>query len=241
MNAVLVEAPDNCIDILKSALRPAQVETVWRLAKAEPSGAIRKRLSAAPETWIDGLVRALEAVSTFHWEGRTTISYYRGDERLALLVDMASTLKEAALGRQIGPAKERMISSWTYARPRVSLLIDTLRLLRHEPAFSEPEIRQSRMALRSALMRQTGQELTPTKVLDLSDLEPTLSISGEEARALRIVAGGWPRQMGDWLRDCRSERELRALQDVLVDVAERLSVDLRGPLSAVATELSGVR
>jgi hypothetical protein len=237
MNAVLVEAPDNCIDIAAAAVEITQIETVWRLAEAEPSGEIRKRLVARFDEWVEGLVRALQAVHTSHWEDRTWTYAYRVDERLGLLVDMATTLEIDALRPLIAPTVDHVIASWAHDRPRMPVLIRALQTLRDTPFLATPAIVASRLRLRSALMRQKVYDLTPAEVMDLLNIEPEQPLSSTEASALQAAAGEWPRRMGDWLRDCRSEPELEALRKKLVILRDRLEVDLRGPIGAVETEL----
>ena len=238
MNAILVEAPENCIDIAAAAVQIAQIETVWRLAEAELSGEIRKRLITRFDDWVEGLVRALQAVHISSWKDQTWTHAYRVDERLGLLVEMAATLKIDAMRSLIAPVIDDVITSWAHDRPRVPTLIRALRALSDTQFLATPAIEAGRVQLRSALIRQTVHDLTPDEVTDLLALDPERPISREEASALKLAAEGWPRRLGDWLRDCRNDWELHALRDKLVALRDRLQIDLRGPIGAVETELT---
>lgn len=239
MNAVLTEAPDNCVDIARAAVEMSQINTIWRLAEASASSTIRARLAERLPDWIDGLIQALQAVHTTSWQGKTFSTAYRVHERLVVLVDIAAALDLPRLRALIAPTVESVIANWAHDTPNMPAIFSTLRKLRDAPQFQDdPEIEMRRLALRSALMTQTEYDLSPAEVAELLNLEPDRPLTVGELRGLQVAAQGWPRRMGDWLRDCRTELELQVLHRTLLVVKDRLQVDLRGPIGAVQTELT---
>lgn len=238
MNVVLMEANENCIDILSGAVDMIQIETVWRLAEHEKSGSIRRLLTNRFADWRGGLMRGLHAVDTYTRDGRTWTVAHHLDERLSLLVKLSAALEVDAIRAMIPQTAERVAERWNEDRPNFPVVMEALRGLVEAEHHQIPELVSVLQQLRSALIGQRNYDLSPDDVGDLLDLEPDLEFSPPEKAALQLASEGWRRRAGDWLRDCQSEAELRGLQARFVRLASALDVNLFGIIALIETEIS---
>ncbi len=234
MNSVLLNVPANCLDILTGAQSMTQVQTIWNLAEGRDGARILMLLESQESTWVEGVIRALEAPTGRDIAGGSLTTI---EDRLLLLMDMAFNAKSAVLLAKIAPTVERAIASWRENAPTFSTAVQTIAKLRRPPFCEGPVSESLRLQMRSALIAQTQYALEPYDVSLLLCLEPEQPLDPADIRALSLVLAGWPRRMPDRLRECRSENELQNLAETLRTIEGALGVDLRGPICAVETEL----
>lgn len=234
MNSVLLDEPENTLDILNSARFMLQVNTVWTIAETSDGEHVMKLMCDRPVLWCGGVIEALDAAFD---DGPDEGPAFSMEECLALVLDMAFYTEASPLKDRIMPTVRRVQQSWNVVTPRFRKAVEILKRL-NQPFFRADMVPDSvRLEMRSALMTQTLHELTPSEARQLLDLEEGVAISPDDRTALRLAAGLWPIRMPIRLRECRSKLQLKELLETLTILSEALDLELRGPISAVRVEL----
>ncbi|UAL10207.1 restriction endonuclease [Caulobacter segnis] len=236
MNAVLTETPENAIDVLSGALWLDQVQTIWTLASRTIGDPIKSLMARRTAQWVRGVLRALEAPSITK-DGLLEIQWLPGiEERLALAAELAVRFDLAELKAQVPNVAEQTKAIWASNGPDFPAALHVLHLLK-TPQFDGLVTREQWRELWSALVRQTHYTFEPADVVALIELERQPSDADREA--LSHVAYGWASDMGDRIRDCRRRDDLELLRHNLRICETVLSIELRGPMNGVKTELAG--
>jgi len=234
MNSVLLNAPDNCIDILQGTRSITQIQTILNLAETRDGEHILTLLQIREGEWVSGVIRALEASVGRDLGGNL---HPRIEDRLVLLMDLAFQTNSAILMAEVAPTVERAIVAWENDAPDFRTTLYVLNELSRPPFCDGPVPESLRLQMRSALMAQMRYKLEPADVVQLLSLEPGKALDHMDIRALCVTVASWPSSMADRLRKCQSEGELQSLAEKLRSIEKALSVDLRGPIAAVETEL----
>jgi hypothetical protein len=237
MNSILHDAPENCLDVLRGAVSMVQVQAIWALAETRDGEHIEARIETEIPTLVAGLQRALEAPVRFKGEGYHGTFSPSIEERLTLIIELATLADDRSLDVLIAPAVERVIEAWRDDGPNVAQGMTAIGMLGDRGLATQPEMQNLRKRLISALASQEQYELSPSDVAQLLNVTVNEVREPRDLQALRLTASRWSRSMGDRLRDCRSDYELEKLGRDLRAVSDALEINLQGPIQAVDVEL----
>lgn len=238
MNTMVVEAPDNAIDMLAGAVSMTQVRTVWLLARREGNYELKWAMRERATDWEAGLARAVKAPQRIEVDGHMMTYSPGAESRVLLLLEMTAALEVDSIKSKIAPAIDEALEHWRLDAPNLEEALDILGTLRVRPFSLDRELQRQMATMRSQLIVRGGEELEPRDVVELIELDPDRPLSADDLSALGYVARGWIRDSGDLLRNCRSEDELHQLHESLSTIERVLDVDFRSLLNATATEIS---
>jgi hypothetical protein len=238
MNTIWRNAPDNAVDVICASISMTQVKAVWGLAQARNAdGALIALLARKADDLADPIRHAFAAPVGFSVDGMSGTYSPVIEDRLNLLVNMARDLRSRRLSALIAPMAQSVMETWRDAPPNVPSAVRSVGLIDAAASLGDPSLNSTALAMRSALMTQTGHALEPRDIVNLLELLPVSPPSLTDIEALRRASEEWPPTMGDRLRDCRSEDALVTLANDLDRVSRALGVDLAGPINATRTEI----
>lgn len=106
MNAILREAPDNALDVVRHAVSLGQIQHVWSLANAAPIGLMLAALQQEPQTVAKGLRAALKAPIPFDAHTRSL------EEQVVFVTRLAEALSSKEIEALIEPMLVQLTSEW---------------------------------------------------------------------------------------------------------------------------------
>ncbi len=237
LNAVVRQDTANALDMIEGATRFEQLRRVWNVAHGPGNELVLRYLATEQQRLISAITRLLAAPHAIPFgTGRAFIDDSH-EMRLATALEIAETLKARDLRPIVAAGLEALLSGWETEHPD---LIEAVTLL-NKIALSARSAFVFGSATESLVKRiQHGLAIEAAAGCRSDELREVLSVIEPEDMTSEISdrlrsAGQFYRlhRFRDELRECKSASDFDSLDEDLVTIAERLQIDLEGPLHAI--------
>jgi len=238
INSVLLNAPQNAVDLFLALVSPSQIEWVWTVVTSIGKARVLPELCEAIGEIAPSLEATLRA-DRRHQQGGVTSSFsLTYEKRLNLLLSIYETTAGAVLQPIMDTLFARMQQEWLEADIDVA---DATALVRELPKFTrlagdmKDRISNSVREGLISYLQQTGAR--PEELRDVI-VAFGLRDDAELKHALVMSYNDYRRNyFADELNQARTRQEYRALIDDLTFLQSILGVSAEGPIDAAQTAL----
>lgn len=229
LNKVILEAPENAIDIIASATSFDQIERIWIFANTKNGNTVARVISQHSGRLKSRIgERMLDARRLDFGDGSFG---YRGvtfERRLAVIIDMADCGPSAPFIELIEPLFKRLLEEWRTERPQINEALDVFMTLWRTRSMTQEEAEKKQKTIRSAVLEEIR---TGCNSDDLREIVSVLDTSGGDENPVVVVAKiafDIYRQtyFSDELQHCRSSSQFDSLVDDLELFNTELGVDV---------------
>lgn len=241
LNSVLRQDTLNTLDMIEAAVRFEQARRVWTFARTPGNRAILHYLAGEEMRFAMAVTRLLDAPRKIAMEGGTAYVDDSPELRLGTVLEIAETLKLAALRLIASEAVDQLVQSWETEHIDITeglALLGKIETCKFVFSTRADELRKNILdvlALEASTGCRSGELYELLGVIEPADttdeLDELLQI------AARVYRG---RYFSEELRECKSKSDFDGLEETLATIAERTFVDLEGPLHAIQEKKAAV-
>lgn len=239
LNFVVASAPENAVDIVLGAFDFAQVEQVWKLAKAQSSRCMMEALGREGRNLASGLGElAMQERRVVLGKGGTGYCGSTYERRLTIILDMAQCLSSKDVAALVEPVMECLSDAWREDNLSVDDSVHLLRVLDDISCLPSNEIDGIRVRVSEALLSEMQSGCRADELRDILNAMDSISFTCHSEHIITAARAGFQRFVEDHfdndLRDCRSTEKFDELIEDLELFGRRLDVDIEHLVNRVA-------
>ncbi|WFU42722.1 restriction endonuclease [Bradyrhizobium sp. CB82] len=235
MNAVVLESPDNAVDLFSGATGFDQVEHLWTFAKADETGAIRATLrrDAARIAQRIGEVAVIDRRIDM---GNGSIAF-RGptfEKRLAIIVHMAEQLSSTGIDALVALVFARLLKEWETERPDINDAVELHRALDRTNSLLCQDAISMQAIIEAAILEEASSGCRADELRELISVVDTSDHAHTNVLTARAGFDCYRRDyFRDDLRECRSREQFDGLIEDLELFRDELGVDVSHLIESV--------
>jgi hypothetical protein len=234
LNSVLRQDAPNTLDMIEAAVRFEQARRVWTFARTPGNQEILYFLSSEETRFSTAVTRLLDAPRKVPMGSGTAYIDDSAELRLGTVLEIAETLQSAALRPIATAAIDQLLQNWETEHIDITeglALLGKIETSAFVFSSNTDELRKRTLYV-LALEASGGCRSDELREL-LSVIEPD-DTTDELTELLQNAAKVYrSRYFSEELRECKSESDFDGLEEDLVTIAERTTVNLEGPLHSI--------
>lgn len=239
LNFVVASAPDNAVDIVLGAFDFAQVEQVWKLARAQSGRDMIEALGREARSLAPRLGElAMQERRVVLGKGMTGFRGSTYERRLTTILDMAQRLSSKDVAALVEPVMGCLSSPWQEDDLSVDDCVQLLRTLDDISYLPGNEVDGIRMRVSEALMSEMQSGCRADELRDILNAVNVIAPTFRSGQFMASARAGFQKfkedHFGDDLRDCRSTEHFEGLVEDLELFGEKLGVDVEHLVNRVA-------
>lgn len=234
LNAIVRQDKPNALDMIEGAVRFEQVRRIWAFALANGSSDVLNYLTSESPRVAVAFKRLLAAPRKVPMSTGSAYIDDSSELRIGTVIQVAEQLQLDQLFQVAASAIDALISSWESEPADISDGLALLAKVKTTTFVFQPSNDEVRRRIVRALIVEASTGCRSDELRELlNEVEPE-DVDDELSDHLNIAAKIYrERYFSDELCECKSESEYDALEEDLVTIAERTSINFEGPIDSV--------
>lgn len=234
LNGIVRDDPRNTLDMLEAANRFEQARRIWQVANLPNNQPIIKLMSSERGRVVDAFTRVWSAPYGQAEERGFLYFDDKREQRLALLLEVAEQFQATALVDLISSGLYAAQKDWESEHFDISDGIALADRVGSSAFVFGGYAADRRMSILEALAEEAATGCSSNELRELLDAIPETDVTPEISTNLEAAASYYRKHyFSQELHELRAEHEFEALTNDLISIAERLSINLEGPIHSV--------